>query len=120
MRLCAARPCVTGGCEAEGNGGAGFCCEDLGCRLIAGAECAARSNRGAAGFLARDGGSVKVEEGCVSRGNEGWGYLATGKRAALLLGRGCREAAEAHGGGSDREGVNLKGAVKTEHGGKLL
>ena len=109
----------SGGCVAERNGGAGFCCEDGGCTLTAGPGSAARGNRGAAGFLAEDGGALQVAEGCASRANAGWGYLATGKASTMRLAQGCQEAAEAPGG-EDQEAPNRLGAVKEENGGKLL
>ncbi|GLI58479.1 hypothetical protein VaNZ11_000160 [Volvox africanus] len=88
-----------GDCSARGNGGSGFCCEDSGCRLVAGQCCLATSNRGS-GFSVKDGGELSAGKGCAATRNMGWGFIAMGKRTLLQLWPGCHEAAAAGGNGS--------------------
>ncbi|GIM15027.1 hypothetical protein Vretimale_17903, partial [Volvox reticuliferus] len=88
-----------GNCSARGNGGSGFCCEDSGCRLLAGQGCTATGNRGA-GFYVKDGGEISAGKGCTAAGNMGWGFIAVGKRTLLRLWPGCQEAAADGGNGS--------------------
>ncbi|GIL46624.1 hypothetical protein Vafri_3581 [Volvox africanus] len=88
-----------GDCCAQGNGGSGFCCEDSGCRLVAGRCCVATSNRGS-GFSVKDGGELSAGKGCTATSNMGWGFIAVGKRTLLQLWPGCHEAAAAGGNAS--------------------
>ncbi|KXZ52003.1 hypothetical protein GPECTOR_10g1025 [Gonium pectorale] len=98
---------VLHGCEAADNGGSGFTACSGG-QLEAGEGCAAAGNK-EHGFVAR-GASSKLIAGkdCRAvRHEQGWGFLATGDGAVLILGN--RWSVEQNGCGG--AGAEMQGTI---------